>query len=122
MEDFSDICPITHITNAQNKKYWADAWLDEALQNKDREALIKRKTRLKSKLFTNQSLANSVEIISDSQIEEGGAILISSAGTIDARISSQLRKIKEILEDALLVKEEQDFRTFQDEIDNGDED
>lgn len=79
-------------------------------------------SRLKSKLFTNQSLANSVEIISDSQIEEGGAILISSAGTIDARISSQLRKIKEILEDALLVKEEQDFRTLQDEIDNGDED
>lgn len=50
-KDFSGICPITHITNAQNKKYWADTWLDEALQNKDREALIKRKTRLKSKLF-----------------------------------------------------------------------
>jgi glycogen phosphorylase len=50
-KDFEGICPITHITNAQNKKYWADAWLDEALKNKDRDALIKRKRRLKSKLF-----------------------------------------------------------------------
>jgi starch phosphorylase len=50
-KDFDGICPITHITNAQNKKYWADPWLDEAFKNKDREALIKRKTRLKSKLF-----------------------------------------------------------------------
>ena len=50
-KDYPGICSITHITNAQNKKYWADAWLDEAFKNKDREALIKRKTRLKSKLF-----------------------------------------------------------------------
>jgi glycogen phosphorylase len=50
-KNFDGICPIIHITNAQNKKYWADAWLDEALKNKDREALIKRKRRLKSKLF-----------------------------------------------------------------------
>ena len=50
-KDYSGICQITHITNAQNKKYWADAWLDEAFQSKDREAFIKRKTRLKSKLF-----------------------------------------------------------------------
>ena len=48
---YPGICPIIHITNAQNKKYWADAWLDEAFENKDREALIKRKTRLKAKLF-----------------------------------------------------------------------
>jgi len=50
-KDYKGICPITHITNAQNKKYWADAWLDEALQKGDREGLIKRKTRLKVKLF-----------------------------------------------------------------------
>jgi len=50
-KNYPDICPITHITNAQNKKYWADAALEEAFQNKDREALIKRKTRLKAKLF-----------------------------------------------------------------------
>jgi glycogen phosphorylase len=50
-KDFDDICPITHITNAQNKKYWADTWLEEARVSKDRAALIKRKTRLKEKLF-----------------------------------------------------------------------
>jgi glycogen phosphorylase len=48
---FDGICEITHITNAQNKKYWADAWLEEARVNKDREALKKRKRRLKTKLF-----------------------------------------------------------------------
>lgn len=50
-KDFPGICPITHITNAQNKKYWVDPWLDEAFKNKDREALINRKKRLKTKLF-----------------------------------------------------------------------
>ncbi|WP_348811256.1 alpha-glucan family phosphorylase [Flavobacterium maritimum] len=50
-KDFPGICPITNITNAQNKKYWVDPWLDEAFKNKDREALINRKKRLKTKLF-----------------------------------------------------------------------
>lgn len=50
-KNYTDICPITHITNAQNKKYWADAWLEEARVKKDREGLIKRKRRLKEKLF-----------------------------------------------------------------------
>ena len=50
-KDFPGICPITHITNAQNKKYWVDPWLDEAFKTKDRTALISRKKRLKTKLF-----------------------------------------------------------------------
>jgi len=50
-KDFPGICPITHITNAQNKKYWVDPWLDEAFKTKDRAALISRKKRLKTKLF-----------------------------------------------------------------------
>ena len=50
-KDFTGICPITHITNAQNKKYWVDPWLDDAHASKDREELINRKKRLKSKLF-----------------------------------------------------------------------
>jgi starch phosphorylase len=50
-KDFTGICPITHITNAQNKKYWVDPWLDDAHATKDREELINRKKRLKTKLF-----------------------------------------------------------------------
>jgi starch phosphorylase len=50
-KDFTGICPITHITNAQNKKYWVDPWLDDAHAGKDREELINRKKRLKTKLF-----------------------------------------------------------------------
>lgn len=72
-------------------------------------------SKMKSKLFTNQSIANNVELINDSQIEEGGAILISSAGTIDAKISSQLLKIKEILKESLIINEESDFNALKEE-------
>lgn len=50
-KDYNDICEITHITNAQNKKYWADEILDTAFKNKDRQTLIDRKKELKSLLF-----------------------------------------------------------------------
>ncbi|WP_100841234.1 alpha-glucan family phosphorylase [Flavobacterium sp. 5] len=50
-KDATGICPITHITNAQNKKYWVDPWLDDAHATNDREELINRKQRLKTKLF-----------------------------------------------------------------------
>lgn len=50
-KDYEGICPITHITNAQNKKYWVDPWLEEARVAGNRDALIKRKRRLKDKLF-----------------------------------------------------------------------
>jgi len=50
-KDYSGICPIIHITNAQNKKYWVDPWLDDAHASNDREELINRKKRLKAKLF-----------------------------------------------------------------------
>ena len=38
-----DICEITHITNAQNKKYWADHALDRANKDHDLELLCNRK-------------------------------------------------------------------------------
>jgi len=74
--------------------------------------------KLKSKLFTNQAVAKSVELIIDSKVEEGGAIIISSAGTIDARISSQLNKIKQMLVESLAIKEEVDFNSLKDEYEN----
>jgi glycogen phosphorylase len=46
-----NICPIISITNAQNKKYWADEELDLALLNNDNVALVKRKKELKKELF-----------------------------------------------------------------------
>ncbi|QHT71300.1 alpha-glucan family phosphorylase [Rhodocytophaga rosea] len=45
------ICPIIHITNAQNAAYWADKGLYEALENDDDEALVRRKKELKKILF-----------------------------------------------------------------------
>ncbi|MEM6298706.1 MAG: alpha-glucan family phosphorylase, partial [Bacteroidota bacterium] len=45
------ICPITHITNAQNKNYWADRELQEAVEKKDDTALLSRKHELKQFLF-----------------------------------------------------------------------
>jgi glycogen phosphorylase len=50
-EGNSGICPIISITNAQNKRYWADTDLVKALSVHDDEALLKRKRHLKKRLF-----------------------------------------------------------------------
>jgi starch phosphorylase len=48
---YDNICPITHITNSQNKKYWSDKVMDEALAKGDDEALQARKREMKEELF-----------------------------------------------------------------------
>lgn len=50
-EGFPGICPISHVTNAQNKRYWADKGLDQACVAGDPEALVHRKRELKERLF-----------------------------------------------------------------------
>lgn len=50
-QDYDDICEITHVTNAQNKKYWADKTLEHARATNDIEALASRKRELKEALF-----------------------------------------------------------------------
>ncbi len=50
-QGYPDICEITHVTNAQNKKYWADRGLEHARQRGDIEELRHRKHELKEKLF-----------------------------------------------------------------------
>lgn len=46
-----DICEITHITNAQNKKYWVDHGLEHARTSGDPDELRHRKRELKERLF-----------------------------------------------------------------------
>ncbi len=50
-EGYPEICEITHITNAQNKKYWADHGLEHARVKGDAEELRHRKRELKERLF-----------------------------------------------------------------------
>ena len=50
-EKYEAICPIISITNAQNKKYWADPQLQQALEKDDDELLVSRKKELKKILF-----------------------------------------------------------------------
>jgi starch phosphorylase len=50
-EGHPDICEITHVTNAQNKKFWADHGLEHARQRGDAEELLHRKRELKERLF-----------------------------------------------------------------------
>ena len=49
--DYSGICPITSVTNAQNKAYWHDPALEAALLNNDDAALVARKKEMKRQLF-----------------------------------------------------------------------
>src|SRR5687767_350553 len=48
---YKGICEITAITNAQNRTYWRDDELDQALEKNDDHSLVKRKKELKQKLF-----------------------------------------------------------------------
>lgn len=48
---FEQISPIIHITNAQNKRYWSDDILDDALERNDDDLLIRRKKWFKQQLF-----------------------------------------------------------------------
>lgn len=50
-KDYPGICPITHVTNAQNKKYWADKKLEKARAADDLAALRERKREMKEELF-----------------------------------------------------------------------
>ena len=49
--DYPRLCEITHVTNAQNKKYWADHGLEHARIHDDAEGLRHRKKELKQRLF-----------------------------------------------------------------------
>ena len=50
-KDVHESCEILGITNAQNKKYWADPVLDRALQDDDDAALLARKREMKVELM-----------------------------------------------------------------------
>jgi len=50
-KDYTDVCEIKAITNAQNKHYWIDQAMDEALASGDDEALKRRKKHLKKRLI-----------------------------------------------------------------------
>ncbi|QJW89753.1 alpha-glucan family phosphorylase [Spirosoma taeanense] len=48
---FEGICPITHVTNAQNQRYWTDPAIEAARLAGDGEAIATRKKELKAPLF-----------------------------------------------------------------------
>jgi glycogen phosphorylase len=62
----SGICEITEITNAQNKTYWLDPDLEDALANNDDDGLIRRKKELKFKLF--RTVANQTGKLFDEDV------------------------------------------------------
>jgi starch phosphorylase len=63
---YKGICDITAITNAQNKTYWHDDELDQALANNDDAALVQRKKILKRKLF--KTVANQTGKLFDENV------------------------------------------------------
>lgn len=50
-KDYEEICDITHITNAQNKRFWVDPILEKALKHDDDDLLMSRKRELKKALL-----------------------------------------------------------------------
>ncbi len=50
--NYEGICPITHVTNAQNQRYWTDPAIESARQATDKQAIASRKVEMKRPLFT----------------------------------------------------------------------
>ncbi|UFH53153.1 alpha-glucan family phosphorylase [Spirosoma sp. KNUC1025] len=48
---YEGICPITHVTNAQNQRYWTDPTIEAARLANDEKAVAARKIDLKRPLF-----------------------------------------------------------------------
>ncbi|WP_420151045.1 alpha-glucan family phosphorylase [Spirosoma sp.] len=48
---YEGICPITHVTNAQNQRYWTDPAIEAARLAEDAQAIAARKIELKRPLF-----------------------------------------------------------------------
>ena len=48
---YEGICPITHVTNAQNQRYWTDPVIETARLAGDTQAIAARKIELKRPLF-----------------------------------------------------------------------
>lgn len=63
---YKGICDITAITNAQNRTYWHDNELDQALAHNDDAALVERKKALKRKLF--KTVANQTGKLFDENV------------------------------------------------------
>lgn len=63
---YDGICEITHVTNAQNKLYWADAEIEKARQKGDLKKIASRKTELKATLF--KTVADQVGKIFDPEV------------------------------------------------------
>lgn len=61
--DLPGHCPIIAITNAQNKKFWADREFDKAFSNRDDAGMILLKKEMKSELF--EEVANQTGKIFD---------------------------------------------------------
>lgn len=64
--DYKGICNIIAITNAQNKTYWKDDELEACLERNDDEGLMRRKKRLKKKLF--RTVANQTGKLFDENV------------------------------------------------------
>jgi glycogen phosphorylase len=63
---YDGICEISAVTNAQNKTYWSDPQLEEALTQEDDKALVSRKKELKFKLF--RTVANQTGKLFDENV------------------------------------------------------
>ncbi len=74
-KDYEGICPITHITNAQNQKYWQDPELAEAFHARNKEAFIRRKRALKKPFSASWGNRPAASLIPTASPSSGRAAL-----------------------------------------------
>lgn len=65
--------------------------------------------QIKSELIEDKDLIKNMSIVPDDSIEKGSCMLITAAGTIDARFSVQLERLKKILVEADIKESDDSF-------------
>ena len=54
---------------------------------------------VKSKLINDSSVMKKVELIANTDVDQGGCILETSAGIVDARLKTQLERVRQVLKE-----------------------
>jgi flagellar assembly protein FliH len=83
----------------QTKKAINSLYEDKIIRISVNPEDVKILSKVKSELLADKSKIEGVVITPDSSIERGGCILYTDAGVVDARIKTQLEKIRDSLDD-----------------------
>lgn len=95
----------THLAVDQVKKAIASLHGIRDIRVRIHPSGIEALTEAKNSLVENSNSVQSVELISDPSVEQGGCILETAIGTVDAQLRTQLKILRTAMEEAAQLKD-----------------